>query len=786
MKNIVTIVLLLACSITWAQSTISGTVTNAKGEALEYAQVYLAGTTKGTTTDKSGNYQITKVPNGIYTIEIIYIGYSEFSSDVTISGVDVTVDAQLNSRTEQLQEVEIIGRKTTDYRPDVTFAGTRTGAKIKDVPQAISILNKEIIKDQALFRLNEVTENIAGVTQTRTGDNFTSRGFRISHDFINGNRALVAPQFASSTIATQYERIEFIKGPAAALFGNSSPGGVINAVTKKPLDINRASATYTYGSFDTKRATADITGPLTQDKKLLYRLNLSHENSENFRDFIKNRSLLFAPSISYLPTDKTRINVDIVGTINNDDAGVDRGMPVLQEDLFALPISFSTAEPYDNRQNNQVFFTVSGTHEFSDNLSLNVSYTRSEFDQNFLETRSSNQFNSDGTELIRTIIDRQTNGGSEFVTAYLVGKFSTGSVRHEAVLGWDYYDVFQDTFSRTAQGETNGVPNLRFNNRRLFFTLTELPNLNFNNLVQPSVTEERYRGLYLQDLITTGKFKFLLGLRYENLDQVNVIGTGGTQPDGLIDNDVFLPRFGVTYELNENFNLFGSYTQAFSPQTLPFGLTPDGATTFDPLESNQFEIGTKATFFQERLLAQLSLYTINRTGRIIEDPLAGGGIPQFIQIDDEVSRGLEFEVQGRINSNFTLTANYAFNEIDVEQDIDAQGLELENNNPQHTAGFWGKYTITQGVFKNLGLGLGGRYVSSSRVPSSVPNAIRPIIEFPDYFTARAGIYYRYSNFDVSANFNNIFDERYFIGGLNAGRVFPGAPRNFLLSVGYSF
>ena len=124
--------------------------------------------------------------------------------------------------------------------------------------------------------------------------------------------------------------------------------------------------------------------------------------------------------------------------------------------------------------------------------------------------------------------------------------------------------------------------------------------------------------------------------------------------------------------------------------------------------------------------------------------------------------------------------------MDGEKDIENQGLELENNNPQHTAGFWGKYTVTSGFLKNLGLGLGGRYVSSSRVPSGVPNAVRPIIEFPDYFTARAGIFYRYGNFDLSANFNNIFDDRYFIGGLNAGRVFPGAPRNYLLSVGYSF
>ena len=492
MKNILLVFgLIFGLGSLTAQSTITGTVTSEEGTPLEYAQIYLLGTTKGTTTDRDGKYMLTRVPDGEYTLEIIYIGYADFNSEISINGADVVVDAQLINRVEQLQEVEIIGRKNTDHRPDVTFSGTRTGAKIKDVPQAISILNKEIIKDQALFRLNEVTENIAGVTQTRTGDNFTSRGFRVSHDYINGNRALVSPDFASSTIATQYERIEFIMGPAAALFGNSSPGGVINAVTKKPLDVNRASATYTYGSFDTKRATADLTGPLTKDKTLLYRFNLSHENSETFRDFIKNRSLLFAPSLSYLPTEKTRVNVDIVGVINNDRAGVDRGMPVLQEDLFALPISFSTAEPYDNRQNTQVFFTVAGTHEFNDNLSFNVSYTRSDFDQNFIETRSSNQFNSDGTELIRTIIDRQTNGGSEFVTAYLVGKFNTGSVKHETVLGWDYYETFSNSGSRNAQGEANGVPNLRFNNRQVFDNLGQL-DLNFNNLVTLFESESRY------------------------------------------------------------------------------------------------------------------------------------------------------------------------------------------------------------------------------------------------------------------------------------------------------
>ena len=111
---------------------------------------------------------------------------------------------------------------------------------------------------------------------------------------------------------------------------------------------------------------------------------------------------------------------------------------------------------------------------------------------------------------------------------------------------------------------------------------------------------------------------------------------------------------------------------------------------------------------------------------------------------------------------------------------------MANNNPQHTAGFWGKYSITNGILKNLGIGLGGRYVSESQIADTAANRINDFIFFPSYFTARGGLFYRYENVDFTINLNNIFDERFYVGGLNAGRVFPGAPRNFLLTVGYSF
>ncbi|WP_108866382.1 TonB-dependent siderophore receptor [Aquimarina aquimarini] len=788
MKQIYIYVLMLFGILTInAQTTITGVVTNEQGEPLESVSVLLQGTTNGTITTIEGKYTLQNIANGSYNLEISSIGYTTYVKEIEVNDSTLVINTQLFTSEEELQLVEIIGRRNTDYKADITFAGTRTGANVKEIPQSIAVINKEVIKDQGIFRLNEVTENVAGVTRTRAGNNFTSRGFRVSHDYINGNRALLAPDFSASAIATQYERIEFIKGPAAALFGNSSPGGVVNAVTKKPLKENRADASVSYGSFDTRRATLDITGPLNADKTLLYRTNVAWEHTETFVDFQKTRSILFAPSLSYLPSEKTRFNVDIIGTINNDDAGIYRGTPVLQNDIFAVPINFNAAEPYDYRQNNSILLTASGSHKFSDAISLNGSYTRSDFNQNFLETRSANRFTDDGTELIRQIINRDTKGASDFVTFYLAGKFKTAGIKHEAVLGWDYYKTSQKRIDRFALGEANGVPNLRFNNRIPIQELTEL-SVNFAENVSGGIDLiNQSRGVYLQDLITIGKFKILAALRYENLDQSGLVRDAIDLTDNL-DNDIFLPRLGLTYKVNDQINVFASYTEAFQPQQFPIGVTNvNDGEVFDPFTSDQIEFGTKTTFFNNKLLGQLSFYSINREGRLIEDPNSNPAFIQLLQLGKEVSRGLELDITGKIVSNFTLTANYAFNEVEILDDNpEVRQLGLDDNNPQHTAGLWGKYTVTNGFLKNLGIGLGGRFVSKSRISTRAVNPISEVITFPSYATARAGIFYKYQNIDLTFNVNNIFDERYFIGGIDEGRVFAGAPRNFLITLGYSF
>lgn len=785
MKYIYLLILfIISLTHAWSQElSLSGNIINQKtGEPILGATIFLKSIEKGAVSDFDGNYKLENLEAGTYSITISYIGFETLEEDINLVG-NLEKNYILSEAAFQLQDVEIIGRRQTNYKPDVTYAGTKTGAQVKEIPQSITLLNKELLKDQQIYRIEDIGDNVAGLTRNRSGNNFISRGFNVQHNYINGNKASITPDFTASSITSHYERVEVIKGPASALFGNSSPGGIINAVTKKPLKENRASASYSVGSFQTQRAAIDITGPLNEEKKLLYRLNVGWEDAESFRDFQETNNLLLAPSISYIPNDKTSINVDLVSTTVNDVAGVDRGMPILQGDLFALPISFNAAEPYDYRQSTSVILTASLNHKFSDHLSFNASYTKTDFDQSFVETRSNNAFTDDGTELLRAVNDRVTTVDADFLTTYFVGKFNTGDFSHEAVLGFDYYNVIRNQETKTATGEANGVPNLSFSDRIVYTSLEDLL-INYGEISIGYNFNTSYKGYYLQDLISYKKLKIMLGLRYEDLDQDDPSNVG---INDAIDNSILLPRLGLTYSLNNYLNVFVSYSESFEQQSLPSGINVlDPGESFDALTANQIEFGVKADLLKDRLAANLSFYSINRSGRLIEDP-TGGALTSILQIGNEKSRGAELEITGKLNRNLSINVTASLNDVEVLDDTEGvTQLELENNNPHEGFGFWGKYEFKKGFLKNLGLGLGANYVGKSKIIDLSENIIDNTINFNSYFTAKSGVYYTYQNVKLSLNINNIFDERYFVGGLNSGRVYPGSPRNYLLTLGYSF
>jgi iron complex outermembrane receptor protein len=181
--------------------------------------------------------------------------------------------------------------------------------------------------------------------------------------------------------------VEIIKGPAAALYGNANPGGTINKVTKKPLEEDRKSVSLQTGSWNTMRVNTDFTGPLNKDKTVLYRLNLGYENANSFRDLLFDKNVVIAPSISYLPSEKTRINLDVV--YNKSNSRLDRGQSVFgSSDLYSTPISLNVADINDFLKEETYLVTASLSHQVNQHISFNTSFLRTGYRQDLLEHRS--------------------------------------------------------------------------------------------------------------------------------------------------------------------------------------------------------------------------------------------------------------------------------------------------------------------------------------------------------------------------------------------------------------
>lgn len=801
--------LLFSASPTVAQQygSIRGVVTNTEREVLPGMNILLVNTTIGTMTNGKGSYYLPKVPIGTHTLVVTGVGFQQVQQEVNVvAGQALELDFSVAVSTTQLQSVEITGRKETSYQNDISYLATKTSTPLHDVPQAIGYVTKEVIADRQAYRVNDVVKNISGINQFSYYNDFSIRGFRSQQELINGLRVigLFGPQILSANL----ERVEVIKGPASAIFGNSSPGGTMNRVTKKPLDEDRKAVSFTVGSFNTLRATADFTGPLNKDKTLLYRLNMAYENSDDFRDLQEFKSLMIAPSISFLPTDKTRINFDLV--ITNFDGKLDRGQPIFGAEagtgLMSTPISFAIGAANDYHRTDVAYSTLSLNHQFTDALSFNASYMRYSFQEDLFEHRTSNRFAVDSlgqqipTQMGMRISARDQQQSTDNVTSYLVWDTSTGPIRHKILAGYDFIQSVRPVGSgriftssgaiyRTQAGGLATYDPSQPQNYIFGSDGNPQPNIPHFNLEDPEyllgypsdyilgrselpATRFYTQGLYAQNQMEWGRWQMLLGLRQEfYTDITNYKQTGEAE----VVQQKLLPRLGVVFGLNEQINLYGTYTESFQPQN-PTDLVESQGGPFDPTEGQMVEIGAKGTFWQDRLAVTLAAYDIKNQNILINDPQTG----LLVQRGAEEAQGVELDINGQIAPGLSLTANYAYNDARIaESDNESLIGQTKENAPRHSGGFFAKYVLGSRTLKGLSFNLGANFVGER-------NTFEQDLQLPSYAVWDAGASYQVNKVKIALTLNNIFDNTHWVGGYSYVRLFPGAPRNYLLNVGYTF
>ena len=229
----------------------------------------------------------------------------------------------------QLQDVEVRGRISHSYKSDYSFLGTKTQTALIDIPQSISTITKELIKDKMEFTLKDAADEAAGVNNYSGYDDYSIRGFKAENaTLINGLRGYNTTY--TSAMLVNVERIEVVKGPSATLYGNCDPGGTINLVTKKPLAQNEGEVSIGGGTWDHYRAQGDVTGPLNTNKTLLYRFNAGYDKTNSFRNQYFAKSYELAPSVSFIPNERIQLNVDF--SLSHINTILDRGQPGFQND----------------------------------------------------------------------------------------------------------------------------------------------------------------------------------------------------------------------------------------------------------------------------------------------------------------------------------------------------------------------------------------------------------------------------------------------------------------------
>lgn len=283
-------------------------------------------------------------------------------------------------------------------------------------------------------------------------------------------------------------------------------------------------------------------------------------------------------------------------------------------------------------------------------------------------------------------------------------------------------------------------------------------------------------GVYIQDQFSIGRLQVLAGFRYEQFsDRLNYLKPNDT----TVKQDAFIPRIGLVYSVSKNINLYATYAQGYNPQTASTLANPNAGGPFDPLYSHLIEAGAKSEWFNKRLAVTTSIYRVQLKNVLY--PVPGGPVDLRRQVGKEEAKGFEFEAMGQITGNWNVILAYAFNEAAIKESTDPKEIGRQKPNaPKHQGSFWTKYVFTGNSLHGLGFGAGGNFVTERNVSLNASQTL------PAYAVFNAALYYRVDKFQIQFNLNNVLNKTYWVGGYDYLRLFPGAPRNWLTTVAYTF
>ncbi len=657
-----------------------------------------------------------------------------------------------------------------EYRQSSSTSATRTDTPLQELPQSVQVISHQLIEDLHASRVDDVMLYVSGVAhQNNFGglwDNYSIRGFSGSENggmnmLWNGfasNRGYAAPRDMANV-----ETIDFFKGPSAAVYGSSEPGGTINVVTKKPQFQSSNVLDFTAGTQDFFRSTVDSTGALTDN--FAYRLNAATESKGSSRDAVDSKRAFFAPAFTWLLTDRTTLNYE--GEFLQQKAPLDRGIVAVGGRLDAIPASRFLGEPNDGdiTINNQSHL-LSLEHQFDDNWHLRTGVFHKEGTLNGYSTEASS-LRSDNTTLWRQRRYRDYSWSDTSLQVELGGKIRTGSIEHEILTGVDADWMTLDQRMLRINPST-GTPYAINIYDPVYGQAQPIPTTNTNTAERQIST-----GLFLQDQIKLAdRWRLLAGVRLDAFrDTLNNLLTGTVSRQ---DKSASSPRLGLTYLASQTISLYTSIGKSFRPNT---GSDASG-NAFSPETALAKEAGMKYESNDKRVGATLAVFDITKQNVLTVDP---ANTFYSIAAGEVRSRGVELDFNGKVAQHWRLTGNMAFTDAVVTKDNTLPVGSRLINVPKTSGSL---LTVYEDVDANGGLyGLGGglNYVGARTGDTAGSFTL------PAYTTVKALAYWQVTpKMRLSFNVNNLFNKQYYASSYSSVWITPGEVRSATLGLTIKF
>jgi iron complex outermembrane recepter protein len=685
-------------------------------------------------------------------------------SFILLAGVST---AALAAEAERADEEIVV---TVERVPDAVFGAAGTATLIKDVPQGISVVPAYVIDVQQPLSLTDIVRNTPSVSNFRNGSEtfrtLSVRGFVQNETTVDGLRNTDALNIQPDGLAT-IERVEVIRGPAAALYGRGSLGASVNIVTKKPQDPPAARLDLEAGSRDLLGGVADVTGPIGGG--LGVRAIGAYEARDSFIDFIDVEAWQVAPSVAADLTDDTRLlaQLDYRERHQLRYIGLPRYGTLIGLDDLKLPIGANFGEPgLPETENTGLQATTILDHRVAADWTVQLAarFTRNTYDQEAVALRT---LGADNRTLARSWnrFDEAQDEAAFFASTN-VG-FATGGVGHDLRVGLEHARFSYDSKFFSGRIASIDIANPVYGAR---------PTGVF--LLDDTTDRIEGTGLSVQDQVTlTPALKLLLGGRLDWIDTSR--RSNLTSDRGRRDVSAFSPRVGATYDATPNVTLFASWGRNIEAQNN--GGSNAALTPFEPIRGNQAEAGVKLSQ-GGRVAATLGVYRINATGVLTADPTPGSFFS--VPTGRRRSQGAEAEVNWQPVEGLSLLGYVSYTDAEIRRDTNlAAGTPIQNV-PEWAARLFALYEVPSGPLAGFSVNAGVTHQGDQ--PGNLAAAASRFV-IPDSTIVDAGVAYRAGRVRVALQARNLFDRRHFIRGAFDGRnVVPGDPRSVILSIGYAW